>query len=415
MKSTSSIKTWLGASALLALVMIATVAHSGLFDFLGDAAPDEDVASAAKDNNRFAFDLYAKLRAADGDVVFSPYSISTALAMTYAGARGETAEQMESVMHYSLGQEKLHHALGTMVDDLNDRGGRGKYELVVANRLWGERTRTFLPEFLELNKKFYGAGFELVDFKTDPEGARKKINDWCEQKTRDKIKAPVPKGVIKPITRLALANAIYFKGMWASQFDQADTKDREFHLDAANKASVPMMWQKEEFGYWSGDGYSALELAYVGEDLSMVLLLPDEIDGLAQLEETVTAAKFNLLTQMLSKTKVDVLLPRFKIEFGQELSAALKQMGMTDAFDNSADFSGMDGTTALLIGAVIHQAMIDVNEEGTEAAAVTVVVMDLKTSMPRQIQFHADHPFMFFIRDQATGSVLFMGRVMDPR
>jgi len=408
-------KTILAASALLALVMIATAAHSGLFDFIGGGAPDEDVAQAAKDNNRFAFDLYAQLRATDGDVVFSPYSISTALAMTYAGARGETAEQMETVMRYTLGQEKLHHAMGTLVDDLNDRGGKGKYELVVANRLWGEQTRTFLPEFLELNKKFYGAGFELVDFKNDHEGARKKINDWCEQKTRDKIKAPVPKGVIKDITRLALANAIYFKGMWLSQFDQADTKDRDFQLDAANKVSVPMMWQKEEFGYWSGDGFSALELAYVGDDLSMVLLLPDEIDGLAQLEEAITADRFNQVTQSLYQTKVDVLLPRFKIDYGVELSAALKKMGMPLAFSNDADFSGMDGTTALLIGAVIHQAMVDVNEEGTEAAAVTVVVMDMKTSAPRQIQFHADHPFLFFIRDKATGSILFMGRVMDPR
>jgi serpin B len=373
----------------------------------------EDVAAVVKGDNAFAFDLYAKLKADDGNIVFSPYSISSALAMTYAGARGETERQMAEVLHFSLDQDRLHAAMAELTKGLNKRGGEGKYELAVANRLWGQKGMHFLPAFLDLNKKFYGAGFEAVDFAADPEKARAIINAWADEQTRGKIKEPVPKGAITSDTALALANAIYFKGKWASQFDPKNTKDAPFFVSAKEQVTVPMMFQKSDF-VWGGDeGLQFVELPYVGEELSMLVLLPEDKDGLAGLEAKLSPEFLEQLLASGHKGKVQVYLPRFKLEFGAELSDVLQKMGMTDAFGN-ADFSGMTGAGGLSISQVIHKAMVDVNEEGTEAAAVTVVLMG-KTAVELPIIFRADHPFLFLIRDHKTNSILFMGRVENPK
>lgn len=404
----------LGASVLAAgLLAIPFGLGAGLFDFLGGAS-EEDVAAAVKGNNAFAFDLYSKLRAADGDVVFSPYSVSSALAMTWAGARGETEKEMAATLHFGLGQEKLHPAMAALTKDLNKRGGEGKYELAVANKLWGQTGMKLLEPFLDITEECYGAGFEETDFAAGPEKARKAINDWCEKMTRGKIREPVPQGAISGATRLVLANAIYFKGMWASRFDKANTRDRTFTLGSGAEIETPTMWQKEEFRYGKFEDMSALEMDYVGEDLSMVILLPDKHGGLADLEDKLNVANLDKWLGGMHKTKVDVTLPRFKIEYGEELSKVLSEMGMPSAFDSGADFSGMTGGRDLFISKVIHKAMIDVNEEGTEAAAVTVVVMEKTAAKPMNIEFHADHPFVYMIRDKKTGGILFMGRLTDP-
>ncbi len=377
-----------------------------------------DVASVVEGGNAFAFDLYAKLKGRKGNLIFSPYSISTALAMTYAGARGETAAEMRKTLRFAFGQEKLHPAMADLVDDLNKRGGDGDdgsaYELVVANRLWGQAGYHFLAPFLGLNKAYYGAGLEQVDFARATERARKTINDWVEDRTRDKIKELLKPGILTPLTRLVLTNAIYFKGNWASEFKEERTSDAPFHVTPGRTVNVPTMRQTEKFGYTEAQGLQILEMPYVGDDLSMVVLLPRKADGLGELEAALSAGDVKTWVSRLRERKVAVFLPKFKAEFGLDLKEVLLAMGMPLAFDSRrADFSGMDGTRELSISAVIHKAFVDVNEEGTEAAAATAVVMTRK-SAPRLPVFRADRPFVFLIRDRVTGSVLFIGRVTDP-
>jgi serpin B len=376
-----------------------------------------DVASVVEGNNAFAFDLYAKLKGEKGNIIYSPYSISTALAMTYAGARGETAAEVRKTLRFAFGQEKLHPAMADLVDDLNSRGGdegEGAYELVVANRLWGQAGYRFLAPFLGLNKAYYGAGLEQVDFARATERARKTINAWVEDRTREKIKELLKPGVLTPLTRLVLTNAIYFKGNWASEFKKERTSDAPFHVTPERTVNVPTMRQTAKFGYTDTPGLQVLEMPYVGGELSMVVLLPKKADGLAEFEATLSAAQLKTWVSRLRTRKVAVFLPKFKLEFGIGLAKTLAAMGMPRAFDDRrADFSGMDGTRELYISAVIHKAFVDVNEEGTEAAAATAVVIG-KRSVSRLPVFRADRPFVFLIRDRVTGSVLFIGRVTDP-
>ncbi len=380
-------------------------------------ASEADVAEAVKGNNAFALDLYAKLRGKEGNLVFSPYSISTALAMTYAGARGGTAKQMEETLHFTLGQEKLRPAMADLVEGLNERGGEGAYEMVVANRLWGQTGYTFLPEFLALSSTYYGAGLEQLDFAGATGAARRTINAWVEEQTRDKIKELLKPPDLTPLTRLVLTNAIYFKGNWMTQFKKSATHDKPFKLTAAESVNVPMMYREHKFPLGRGDGCQVLEMPYVGEDLAMVVILPDETGGLAEIESSLSAKSLGQWLSGLRKSEVQVYLPRFKVEFGVSLKEKLKAMGMPLAFDATrADFSGMtDNPEGLYIGAVIHKAFVDVNEEGTEAAAATAVVMEGKGMPEPSPVFRADHPFLFLIRDRRTGSILFIGRVMDPR
>jgi serpin B len=400
-----------------------------------------DVAKVVEGNSDFAFELYAKLKAGEGNLIFSPYSISTALAMTYAGARGDTAGQMHRVLHLPSDkgaehlappkgggpapwreirtpwkQQRIHAAMARLVDDLNARGGGGDeesaYELVVANRLWGQTGYRFLAPFLKLNRSYYGAGLEQVDFARATERARKTINEWVEKQTREKIRELLKPGVLTPLSTLVLTNAIYFKGNWASEFKKERTHDAPFHVAPRKTVKVPMMCQTAKFGCTETRDVQVLEMPYVGDDLSMVVVLPRKADGLGEVEASLGRGSLTTWVSRLRKRKVAVYLPRFKVEFGLDLARELKTMGMPKAFGGGADFSGMDGTRSLFIAAVIHKAYVEVNEEGTEAAAATAVVMTRNGS--RTPVFRADRPFVFLIRDRATGSVLFIGRVTDP-
>ncbi len=309
-------------------------------------ASETDIAGVVEGDNAFAFDLYARLKAEEGNLIFSPYSISTALAMTYAGARGETASQMEKTLRFALGQRRLHPAMADLVDDLNARGGKGAYELVVANRLWGQTGYRFLEPFLALNRTYYGAGLEQVDFARATERARKTINDWVESRTREKIKDLLKQGVITPTTTLVLTNAIYFKGNWTSQFKKEHTRDAPFHVTPLKTVDVPMMRQTAEFGCTETEGLHILEMPYVGDELSMVVLLPKKADGLAEVEASLGRGSLKTWVSRLQSRKVAVFLPKFKIEFGLDLVKTLKAMGMPLAFGGGADFSGIDGTCA---------------------------------------------------------------------
>jgi serpin B len=373
---------------------------------------DADQAALVAGNTRFALELYDQLRKEDGNLFFSPFSLSTALAMTYAGARGDTAAEMARVLHFDLTPERLHPAFARLQRQLDvSEGEDAGYRLYVANALWPQEGYAFLPEFLTLCQTYYRAGLQAVDFVGATEKARQTINRWVEQRTEDKIKELLKPGVVTPLTMLVLTNAIYFKGDWAAQFDKAETRDAPFTLLDRKQVSVPLMNQSGEFRYAEDADIQVVELPYAGEALSMVVLLPRQADGLPALEKSLNARKLADWLSKLRPRTVRVALPRFKMTSDFQLNDVLQALGMRDAFTGAADFSGMTGSRELFIGAVIHQAFVDVNEEGTEAAAATAVVM-LKGSLPPA--FRADHPFLFLIRDMRSGSILFLGRVMNP-
>ena len=381
-------------------------------------------------NNKFALELFAKLQSTKGNLFFSPYSISTALAMTFAGAQSETESQMAGVLHFPvsgnrrmnstskslLDRQQFASSFGGIIKDLNNRGQKGGYTLTVANALWGQKNYGFLEDFLKLIETSYDGRLNEVDFVRAAETARKTINAWVEKKTNDKIKNLISEGVLDSMTRLVLTNAIYFKGNWAKQFKENRTKDASFTLADDQKIDVATMNQKAEFGYMETDTFQALELPYVDDELSMVILLPKKFDALDEFEKTLTPENLTQRLAKIHKREVVVFVPKFKMTSQFGLASVLNSMGMKDAFSPKADFSGINGKRDLFISAVIHKAYIEVNEEGTEAAAATGVVMRLTSIGPAPIPvFRADHPFLFLIRDNLTGSILFIGRVANPK
>ncbi len=379
------------------------------------AKAQSNVETVVRGNAAFALDLYQQLRPIEGNLFFSPYSISTALAMTYAGARGNTETQMAQTLHFTLGQSALHPAFAALEARLRDVQEKGDILLSIANALWPHVEYSFLETFLALTKEFYGVSITPVDY-TATEAARQQINAWVEEKTQDKIKNLIPPGVLDRLTRLVLVNAIYFKGNWASQFAKERTQTAPFLVTPSQKVAAPLMTQEHSFRYGETERLQILELPYVGNELSMLVLLPKAVDGLAALETDLTAPNLAQWTSRLWETEVRVFLPKFKVSQGFLLNGALAKMGMVDAFDMcQANFSGMDDNEkGLYIGAVLHKAFVDVNEEGTEAAAATAVVMKSRGPVAPPPIFRADHPFIFLIRENSTGSILFMGRVVAP-
>lgn len=380
-----------------------------------------DLSALVSGDNAFAFDLFRHISADPGNLVFSPYSISIALAMTYAGAGGDTALQMAQAMHFTLAQDQLHPAFNQLALELDQEGqtqgvpADKAFKLNVVNALWGQDGFPFLSAYLDLLAENYGAGMHLLDFRKDPEGARKVINDWVSQQTAKRINDIIPPGAIDPLTRLVLSNAIYFKADWASEFSKDSTRDAPFTLLDGSQVSVPMMSQHSRFRYSEGDGLQALELPYAGGQLSMILLLPQQ-GKFNDVQTSLDAEKLDGLVAGLQVQEVNLWLPKFKFEYPLDLKDSLQKMGMIDAFDpNQADLSGMDGSRDLYISAVLHKAFVAVDEAGTEAAAATVVSVEA-SSMPAgsPVEFKVDRPFFFLIRDNASGAMLFLGRVLNP-
>jgi serpin B len=376
-----------------------------------------DRTTVVEGNNVFAVALYGRLRNQSGNLFFSPESISTALAMACAGARGDTASEMAKTLHFTLPPEKLHPVMGALLSDLN--AAHEGYQLSVANALWAQQGYTFLDDFLNLLKTNYGAGLNQVNFKGATEAARLTINQWVEQKTQDKIKDLLQPGALRSDTRLVLTNAIYFKGDWETQFDKAQTRNEDFHLSKAQTATGPLMHREGRFSYFDGGTFQVLEVPYKSQELSMIVFLPKDPGGLPALEQSLTDSNMQQwLHQMTSVSKVIVTMPKFKMTQQFELGSTLSAMGMPQAFGSSADFAGMTGHRDFAISEVIHKACIDVNEEGTEAAAATAVTMRALAMPAPQAPppvFRADHPFVFMIRDNRSASILFMGRMADPR
>jgi len=374
-------------------------------------------------NNRFAFDLYSKLRGGSGNLFFSPYSIATALAMTSTGAKGETDREMAAVLHAPADPAARHAGFKALIDHVNGKdGGAAKSAsetLVSANALWLQKGEPFLDTFLNVTKSDYGAAPFEVDFMSDTEAARRAINSWVEKQTADKIRDLIGPRDISTDTSLVLTNAIYYKGAWLHPFhEQATQKEGVFTAAGGRKVTVPMMTQSESYRHLDGGSFQMLELPYSGNQRTMLVLLPKAVDGLGALEASLNVEALDGWVGKLARTKVNLQLPRFRLEESFQLGDTLKGLGMSLAFDPSkADFSGMTGRRDRAISAVIHKAFVDVNEAGTEAAAATGVVMTRAMAVrpEKPVEFRADHPFLFLIRDQATGAVLFLGRMSEPK
>ncbi len=383
--------------------------------------PTGDLARLVDGNTAFALDLYRVFgqENQDDNLFYSPYSISLALAMTYAGARGQTEQQMASVLHFAMPQERLHPAFNKLDLTLASRGkgaegadGEG-FHLHIVNRIWGQEGYEFLDAFLDMLATNYGAGLQLVDFAGAPEESRVTINDWVEDQTEGRIEDLIPQGIINELTRLVLTNAIYFNAAWAEPFEERLTEDGAFYLLDGGEVSVPMMRHTASFGYAEGQTYRAVELPYDGQKLAMLILLP-QAGEFEAFEDALDAEQMDAILDNLNYGEVALTMPKFEVESDFSLVDALTAMGMPDAFSMNADFSGMDGTRDLFVKDVVHKAFVSVDEAGTEAAAATAVVMQLKAAVAEPIEVTVDHPFLFFVRDVQTGAILFVGRVVNP-
>ncbi len=389
-----------------------------------DTAPDTTTAELAElvsGSSAFALDLYRRLKEQPGNLFYSPYSISLALAMTYAGARGETETEMAETLHFLLSQARLHPAFNALDLALAQRGqgARGQdghgFRLNIVNALWGQEGCPFLADFLDTLAENYAAGLRLLDFQGAPERSRLAINKWVSDQTEERIQDLIPGGAIDPMTRLVLTNAIYFNAAWRNPFQENMTEDGPFHLLDGKTGTVPMMRQTAHFTYAEGSAYQALELPYDGRELSMLILLP-AAGAFAAFEESLTAGRVGTILEEMARRRVTLSMPKFEFESSFQLTPVLAALGMPHAFTESADFSGMDGTHSLQISDVIHKAFVAVDEAGTEAAAATAVIMRVKAMLIEEepIPFTIDRPFIFLIRDRATGAILFLGRVTDP-
>ncbi len=380
-------------------------------------------AELVRGNNAFALELYGRVARGDGNRFLSPFSISCALAMTYGGARGDTAAQIAKAVQFKLPPRELHPAFHRLIAELNhqkdsapDPKAARSVELLTANALWTQSGERILPDFQKLIEKNYEGGLIPVDFRKEPDAARQYINHWVEEQTKGRIKDLLKPQHIDARTVLILTNAIYFKALWASPFSAQLTRPGDFQVRAGEKVQAQLMNLTGRFRYAEDSTAQALELPYQGGNLSMVVVLPRAGDGLAALEASLSPAKLEGWVNTLSQRRVQVILPRFKLTAECELKDALSSLGMPAAFSGGeADFSGMNGSRDLAISAVVHKAFVEVDEKGTEAAAATGVVMARASlALGPPLVFRADHPFLFLIRDNSSGSILFMGRLVRP-
>ncbi len=371
-------------------------------------------------NTDFALSLYQLLKTKDGNLFYSPYSISEALAMTYGGARGETEKQMATALRFQLAQSQLHPAFNSLDIALAKRGkgahgtdGKG-FRLNVVNAIWGQKDFKFSNSYLDLLAQNYGAGMRLVDYINQSEPARQTINQWVSDQTEAKIKDLLPQGSVTDMTRLVLTNAIYFNAAWASQFNKSMTQEGQFTLVDGNIVTVPLMRQQDSFRYTESTDFQVVELPYDGNELSMIILLP-KLENFSNFEKALTSTQLKTILDSLSNNEVNLSLPKFSVSSEFSLNQTLSDLGMPLAFSpTEADFSGIDGARDLYISDVVHKAFVTVDEEGTEAAAATGVVIGTD-DMPLEVkQMTVDHPFIYLIRDNPTGTILFAGRVMNP-
>lgn len=364
-------------------------------------------------NNLFALDLFGKVRKEEGNLFCSPFSVSTALAMASVGARGKTAEEMIDLLHFPGAPEAGHSVLGKLIQQFSADDPRRGYLLAVANALWTDKSFGFKKEFLDFVNKHYAAKLTDLDFVHQSEKSRQTINQWVEKQTHERIKDLMPSGSIDSETRLVITNAIYFKGTWADQFNKNATKDEMFQVTDTEKIKTPMMHRSGSYGYFENGAVQLLSIPFKGRELSMLFALPKNKGGLADLEAKLTADNVRTWIAAVRPAEITVALPKFELTKKFDLIPTLRDMGMKAAFTGGADFSGISESGKLFISDVVHKAFVLVNEEGAEAAASTGIGFKL-TAAPVRKEFRADHPFLFFIRDNKSGSILFIGRLANP-
>ena len=410
-------------SALRILALIPLLALASVATSAGEPTPE--ASSVVMGNTAFACDLYGKVGGVGQNLFFSPYSVSSCLGMTRAGAAGNTARQMDEVFHFPpVGLGEGFRALDAALAAPMVRDGYGRnakeipaYEIAVANRLFGQQGFAFKPPFLDQMRDDYGAALEQLDIEGDPSGARSRINGWVEEQTRERIKDLLPDGTPAPDTRLVLVNAIYFKSSWDEPFQERNTTNAPFHKADGSAVDARLMRRTDHFRYFGDGELQVLEMPYRNRTMSMLVVLPRTHDGLKDVEAKLNPAQLEAWLGALKSTKVAVQFPKYEFTSSFDLTRTLGAMGMQDAFSPSkADFSGMTEKEPLFIGLVVHKAFVAVDEAGTEAAAATAVAMRAG-SAPRPeepVAFTADRPFLFLIRHHATGAILFLGRVMDP-
>jgi len=402
------------------LVPNSNVAQSEVEREVNPIVPREDAQVLVEGNNAFAFDLYQSLNEEDGNIIFSPYSISLALAMTYAGARGETEVQMAKVLHFDLPQDKLHPAFNNLNGELEKIDSILEEEKVltslnIANSLWVQKNYRYEKDFLDMLARNYGSGLRLADFNKENEIVRLEINALIEEQTNGIFKNYLGKDAIKPNTRMVLANAIYLKAAWSESFPEEKTSNQSFHLLDGSTIEVPMMHQASVFDYAAGNTYQAVDLRFKN-DMSMLIIVPKE-GQFDKVDKYLDRSLFEDILSKLDFTDVTLALPKFSSESGFHLEQNLSNMGMPDAFDSSlANFSGMTGSQDLVVDKILHKAFIAVNEKNAEAAAVTVVFqVEVEGGPPpKPVTLTIDRPFIFIIHDVVDGQILFIGRVLNP-
>ena len=400
-------------SSLAFLILVLCLLQRGV----GAMDPGRSAEKLVEGNSALALDLYARVKGGEGNLFFSPFSISCALAMTYAGAQEETALQMSKALHFTLPPGELHTAFHGLISDLNSRNSSAAgVQLYLANALWAQAGERILPDFQKRIEVNYQGGLYQVDFRQAPADGLRTINTWVLEHTGGKIKDLLKPGHIHSQTSLILTNAIYFKALWAMPFDEKATAPADFQVPDHNPVRADMMNLTGRFRYLDEKKFQALELPYQRNSQAMVVVLPKAKDGLAELETSLSYQTVEGWLKKLSPYRVSVSVPRFKLTAELELKETLSALGMPLAFiPGKADFSGMTGTRDLAISAVVHKAFVEIEEKGTEAAAATGVVMSRMAVVPAPpIVFRADHPFFFLIRDKRTGSILFLGRLARP-
>lgn len=381
----------------------------------------KDLGAVVEGNNAFAFDLYRQLAQTPGNICFSPYSISTALSMTYAGARGNTAEEMAQTLHFALDNERLHPMFGELIRNVQGRDRKRNYELAVANSLWGDKGLALDPIFMRITQTDYQAEFQFVDFAGNAGGARKSINAWVEEKTNKKIEDLIPIGLLQSMTRLVLVNCIYFKADWSQPFPKEATKPDDFTLLGGSTIKVPVMKHQIVANYMANTDFQLAELRYKDNEVSMVVILPQRKNGVLEVEKNLSKKSLSEALTLVNAARLEIAMPKFKMTETFSLGSELGKLGMRQAFHREkADFTGMlkhgSPKSVLFISGVVHKVFVDVNEEGTEAAAATgVVVEDIDSELGSPLPFRIDHPFLLLLRHNATGSILLLGRVSDPR
>ncbi|MEO0263005.1 MAG: serpin family protein [candidate division WOR-3 bacterium] len=371
----------------------------------------EGIRKICESNNKFAFELYFKLKDKEENIFFSPFSINSAFLIVYEGSRGNTKKEIEDV--FGFPEEKIRRPNFARIFNEINREDK-KYTLYTANALWVQKDFRILKEYKEIIKKYYISEIENLDFAGETEKSRQIINSWVSEKTRGKIKDLIPQGGLNALTRAVITNAIYFKGNWLKKFDEKNTKEEDFFVSEEKRIKVPMMkMEKEIFNYFEDDKLQVIEIPYDGEEVSMFIFLPKSLD-INSINEYLNYEKFKEIKENIRREEVDIYIPKFKMETKYLLNNVLYEMGIKDAFSEiDADFSGISGKKELFISNVYHKAYIEVNEEGTEAAAATGIVVEITAVRFRKI-FKADHPFVFLIYDKKLENILFLGRIVNP-